>query len=137
MSRWYLDTSAAAKLLRTEVESAALARELDTMGPELVACYLLETEMRRIVGREAGVTHAAVTAVIDGVDLYEVPPSLFREAGLLPGATLRSLDAIHLAAAVRLGVDAVLTYDTRMGDAARDLGLAVIAPGGIAAPLSP
>ena len=41
---------------------------------------------------------------------------------------LRSLDALHLAAAIRLGVDAVVTYDTRMTQAARDLGLVVLAP---------
>lgn len=65
------------------------------------------------------------------MDLYEVPPSLFREAGLLPGVGLRSLDAIHLAAAVRLGVAAVLTYDSRMREAARGLGLEVVAPGAV------
>jgi len=54
---------------------------------------------------------------------------LFREAGLFPGAALRSLDALHLAAAVRLGADAVVTYDARMATSARGLGLAVVAPG--------
>ncbi len=57
-----------------------------------------------------------------------MPASLFREAGLLPGERLRSLDALHLAAAVRIGVDRLLTYDARMGTAARELGLAVLAP---------
>ena len=54
---------------------------------------------------------------------------LLREAGLVPGHNLRSLDAVYLTAAIRIGVDAVLTYDTRMIEAARDLGLAVVAPG--------
>ena len=129
MSRWYLDTSAAAKLLVTEAESEALAGELDATGPQLAACYLLETELRRVVARVKPLTHEAVTSLLDGVDLYEVPPSLFREAGLLPGENLRSLDALHLAAAVRIGVDAVLTYDDRLAVAARGLGLVVIAPG--------
>lgn len=128
MSRWYVDTSAAAKLLITERESAALAAHLDESGPDLVACYLLETEVRRLVPHVPGLTHEAVTTVLDGIALYEVSPSLFREAGLLPGSTLRALDAIHLSAAVRLGVDAVLTYDTRLAEAARALGLAVVAP---------
>ncbi len=38
-----------------------------------------------------------VTQFLTGVSLYEMPGSLFREAGLLPGADLRSLDALHLA----------------------------------------
>lgn len=129
MSRWYVDTSAATKLMVTEAESDALAHELDVTRPDLVACYLLETEVRRVVNRVPTLDHEAATSVLDGVDLYEVPPSLFREAGYLPGANLRSLDAIHLAAALRLGVDAVLTYDGRMTDAAREVGLAVVAPG--------
>lgn len=128
MSRWYLDTAAATKLLITEDESEALTRELDTARPELVGCYLLETEVRRVVHRVKALTHEAATELLDRVDLYEVPPSLFRDAGYLPGESFRSIDAIHLAAAIRLGVDAVLTYDARMATAARGLGIAVVAP---------
>lgn len=126
---WYLDTSAATKLLVTEAESDALARELDAEGPALAACQLLETEVRRVVHRVERLTHEHATNLLDGVDLYEVPQSLFREAGLLPGENLRSLDAIHLAAAIRIDVDAVLSYDTWMSGAARDLGFDVVAPG--------
>jgi predicted nucleic acid-binding protein len=129
LTRWYLDTSAAAKLLIAEAESESLARELDDVTADLAACYLLETEVRRLVPRVPDLTQQAVTALLDGIDLYEVPPSLFREAGLLAGENLRSLDAVHLAAAVRIGVDAIVTYDARMTIAARDLGLVVIAPG--------
>lgn len=128
MTRWYIDTSAATKLLVTEAESDALAHELDASLPDLAACYLLETEVRRVAHRVETLTQEAVTSVLDSIDLYEVPPSLFREAGLVPGQ-MRSLDAIHLTAAIRIGVDAVLTYDTRMIEGARDLGLAVVAPG--------
>ena len=129
MTRWYIDTSAVTKLLVAEAESDALAHELDVKLPELAACYLLETEVRRVVHRVETLTQEAVTSVLDGIALYEVPPSLFREAGLVPGQNLRSLDAIHLTAAIRIGVDSVLTYDTRMIEAARDLGLAVVTPG--------
>ena len=47
---------------------------------------------------------------------------------MLPGANLRSLDAIHVAAARFGGVDAMVTYDRRQADAARAVGLAVVAP---------
>lgn len=129
MSRWYIDTSAAAKLLVDEEESAALADELEGLQPELVASYLLETEVRRVVHRVPALTHESASRLLDSIGLYECPPSLFREAGLLPGFGLRSLDALHLATAIRIGVDALLTYDLRMQEAARDLGLAVVAPG--------
>lgn len=128
MSLWYLDTSAALKLVVEEPESEALAQGIDREQPDLVACWLLETEMRRAAQREAALTQEIVTQLLEGVGLYEVPSSLFREAGLLPGAQLRSLDAVHLAAAIRIGVDRVVTYDSRLSDSARSLGLGVFAP---------
>lgn len=128
MSLWYLDTSAALKLLVEESESDALAHAIDREQPDLVACWLLETELRRAAQREGALTQELVTTFLHGVGLYEVPSSLFREAGILPGAQLRSLDALHLAAAIRIGVDCVVSYDVRLIDSARALGLTVLAP---------
>lgn len=128
MSRWYLDTSAALKLIVEEAESEALASAIDSHAPALVACHLLETEVRRAAVRLPGVDQEVASGLLAGVDLYELPTSLFQEAGLLPGAGLRSLDALHLAAAIRIGVDRVVTYDARMASSARELGLTVFAP---------
>jgi predicted nucleic acid-binding protein len=61
--------------------------------------------------------------------MYELPVTIFQEAGLLPGSTLRSLDALHLSAAIRIGVDRLVAYDSRLVEAARELGLTVFAPG--------
>ena len=116
------------KLLVAEAESDALVVELRSKQSTLVACLLLETELRRVVAREPALTQQAVTQLLRGVDLYELPPPLFAEAGLLPGATLRSLDALHLAAAIRLEVESVITYDARMAEAATSLGMTVLAP---------
>lgn len=112
-----------------EAESDALAEALDAAQPDLVACLLLETELRRAVHRDDGLTQEAVTAFLEGVGLYELPAAMFQEAGLLAGQHLRSLDALHLAAAIRIGVDRVVTYDARMSDAARSLGIPVSSPG--------
>lgn len=128
MSRWYLDTSAALKLLVDEAESAELDAAI-AAASEVVSCYLLETEVRRAIGRYQDLAQADASDLLDRVALYEVPPSLFREAGLLPGPSLRSLDALHVAAAVRLGVDLVATYDRRMQQAVLAAGLRVVAPG--------
>ena len=99
---WYLDTSAALKLDIEESESQALAETIDDIRPTLAACRLLETEMRRFAHRDPALHQDHVSAFLDGVELYELPASLFRQAGLLPGAALRSLDALHLAAAIAL-----------------------------------
>lgn len=128
MSTWYIDTSAAWKLLVREAESDALIDTLDSMEPGLVSSWLLDTELRRASQRNPHVTHQILSDLLDEIDLYEVPAGTFRSAGLLPGTHLRSLDALHLAAAVSIGVDAVLTYDERMAASARDLGLNVLSP---------
>jgi predicted nucleic acid-binding protein len=124
----YLDTSAAMKLLVEEAESAELEATIAT-ATEVVACYVLETEVRRAVHRYPELAQTDATDLLDRVALHEVPPSLFSEAGLLPGDSLRSLDALHVAAAIRLGVDAVATYDRRMQEAVVAAGLRVVAPG--------
>jgi hypothetical protein len=56
-------------------------------------------------------------------------------ATLAPAGQLRSLDAIHLAAAHLVGSDlsALVTYDRRMADAARAVGLNVETPGDVVA----
>lgn len=128
MRRWYLDASAALKLLVEEAETRSLVEELDGREVELVACLLLETELRRAAQRHDALGQERVSRLLTGVDLHDVPASLFREAGLIAGRHLRSLDALHLAAAVRIGVDAVVTYDRRMAEASQALGLTVIAP---------
>jgi predicted nucleic acid-binding protein len=127
LSRFYLDTSAAAKLLVDEAESTPLAAWADQPDIRLVATHLLETELRRFASRHS-LAQADVSAILARVDLHDLPPSLYREAGLLPGHTLRSLDALHLAASIRLDVDALVTYDVRLAEAAGGIGLRVHAP---------
>ena len=128
MKRWLIDTSAALKLVIEEPESAALAQSLDAFDGEVMSSWLLETEMRRAVHRNDGLEQSVVTQVLSKVSMYELQASVVREAGLLPGRHLRSLDAIHIAVAVRMGVDAVLTYDQRMTESCEHLGLSVLAP---------
>jgi len=125
----YLDTSAAAKLLVDEAESEALAAYLDGIGgdEDLVSSALLETELRRLAVR-LELDQSVVTDLLARVDLVDPPRSLFHEAGLLPGAHLRSLDALHLATALRVDADTLVAYDARLLDAARSVGLGVQSP---------
>ena len=127
MTAAYLDTSAAVKLLVEEPESVALAQYLDQPNLETVACVLLETELRRFAVRHA-IPQQEVTAILDTVSLYDMPHSLYYEAGILPGRHLRSLDALHLVAAVRLGTDVIVSYDNRLQEAAAELGLGILSP---------
>jgi predicted nucleic acid-binding protein len=129
MTGVYLDTSAAVKLLVEEAESAALAEFVDQSDLEIMSCLLLETELRRFALHRV-LPQAEVTAILDAISLYDMPRSLYYEAGILAGQHLRSLDALHLATAVRLGVDVVVSYDNRMLESAADIGLNVLAVSG-------
>lgn len=124
----YVDTSALGALLVAQAETAALVDWLDQANVRLVSSDLLETELRRMAVRE-GRDQAKVSTLLDGVSLAALDRAAYRSAGLLPMPDLRTLDALHLEAAIRLEVESVLTYDRRLGDAARAAGLDVIAPG--------
>ena len=124
----YVDTSALGALLIEQPESNALVEWLDRTADVLVSSDLLETELRRIAVRE-GIDQGAVTRILDGVGLAALDRAVYRGAGLLPMPYLRTLDALHLEVAMRLDATAVLTYDHRLGKAARAVGLQVIAPG--------
>lgn len=118
----YVETSAAAKLLVEEEESDRLAGYLDGLVEPPASCLILETELRRLAVR-IGFPQAAVTTVLERFDLLETDRSLYREAGMLPGPHLRSLDALHVAAALRLDADVIVSYDRRQLDAAWAVGL--------------
>ncbi len=124
----YLDTSAITKLVRREPETDALRQRLgEPDGAHRVSSALVLTELRRAVGDP----DERVEALLSALDLVTVDDELLTDAGrLLTGTRLRSLDAIHLAAVRRLGsrVSDVITYDHRMADAARAMGLRVTAP---------
>jgi predicted nucleic acid-binding protein len=123
----YIDSSAAVKLVRREQESESLRAFCIQPDVELVASDLLETELRRIAARQE-LPQAAVTDVLAAVNVYELSRSAYVEAGMLAGANLRSLDALHLVGALRLNVDAVLVYDKHMTDAAVEHGFRILAP---------
>lgn len=124
----YADTSALGALLILQPETRALLDWLDQTRARLVSSDLLETELRRMAVRE-GRDQAKVSAILDGVSLAALDRATYRSAGFLPMPYLRTLDALHLEAAIRLDVDAILTYDKRLGDSAGEVGLDVIAPG--------
>jgi len=126
---WYLDTSAFVKLVRRERSSAALRRWMEDR--QVCSSDLLRTEARRAVHEEPAPVGALVDELLEAVAMIRLSPELFDRAGRLRGGRrLRSLDALHLAAATELGDDlaGVVTYDVRMAEAAEILGLRTIGP---------
>ncbi len=132
MSVWYLDSSAIVKLAVRERESDALAAWRAGLDGDdvLMTCELAVAEVLRAVRRVEGDIDVAL-AHLDSLDQLIIDRDLLLAAGRLGPDGLRTLDAIHLAAAELAGgdLDGVVTYDTRMAEAARGLGLPVLAPG--------
>lgn len=125
----YLDASAFVKLVVIENETEALVAHL-RQYQRRISSILLHVEAVRAVRREAPSQVNVTFRALDGLALVPVDDGIIRDAGALDDDRLRSLDAIHLATAKALGDDLaeLITYDRRMADAARDLGLPVAAP---------
>lgn len=126
----YLDTSALVKLVVAEAETDALLAWLLGADRRPVACDLVRTELLRAVRRTAPDRAVQARAVLDRLTLLTVTAATFEAAGRLDPPALRSLDAVHLASALAIGdeLDAVVTYDDRLADAAHAHGLPVVAP---------
>lgn len=126
---WYVDTSALVKTVIAEPESSALRAWLQSK-PALVSCDLIRVEAVRAVRVADPDAVPDVRRAIATLTLLRIDEELCTSAANLDPPLLRSLDALHLAAALRLGSDlaGVVTYDQRMAGSAAALGLTVIAP---------
>ncbi|HET9784229.1 MAG TPA: type II toxin-antitoxin system VapC family toxin [Terriglobales bacterium] len=123
----YLDSSAAAKLVWKESESAAL-RDFLRPRNELFCSRLVQVEVGRIELRR-GPGSVRLERLLRTVVLLELRSELLEQAARLPPAALRSLDAIHLATALSVpGLRDMVVYDSRLSAAAEGLGLRVWAP---------
>jgi predicted nucleic acid-binding protein len=126
----YLDTSALVKLVVAEAQTPALRTWLSHSGRVPVTCDLSRTELLRAVKRVAPDRLVQAREVLDAVTVLEVTTTMFESAGRLDAVSLRTLDAIHLAAALSLGddLDAIVTYDDRQAQAARANAVPVESP---------
>ncbi|HZE06864.1 MAG TPA: type II toxin-antitoxin system VapC family toxin [Solirubrobacteraceae bacterium] len=129
MSIWYLDTSALAKLVRPEGETRALARWL--ADKRWIVSDLHRTELRRAAWRAGGRALVRAERLLGECDVIRIDADTFDRAGRVEPSTLRTLDALHLAAATTLGDDlsGIVVYDERLRRAASDAGLRTSSPG--------
>ena len=133
MTSCYLDASAIVKLATAEAESLALRAWLRGLFP-VVTSRSSTVEVARAIGRKdgGGVARgrAAALEAFTSVALAELDAGIANRAAEIGPATLRALDAIHLATALAIGDElaAFVTYDARLADAARAAGLTVVTP---------
>lgn len=130
MTALYLDSSAFVKIVVDERESSALRAFLETQDASVVSSALLRAEALRAVRDLGPEVLALVREGLRRVDLVGLDDRVLDTAGMLAPDVLRTLDAIHLATAIQVGDDlqAIVTYDARMIDAAGRLGLKTVTP---------
>lgn len=127
----YLDTSAAAKLVHSEVESTSLTVFLtEHIASPLVSSALLYPELVRAVSRHTPELAARAIALLQRIMTVPLGSDIVVSAATIGTPSLRTLDALHLATAATIGseLDTFVTYDKRLADAATALGLSVTAP---------
>jgi uncharacterized protein len=127
----YLDTSALVKLVVLEPESLALRRYLGEFPADTrFVAALARTELVRAVARQGRIDiieHAR--RVLARLDVLALSTRLLDVAAMLAPPELRTLDAIHLAAALTApDLRAMVTYDSRLAEAAVDAGITVVGP---------
>ncbi|MFN2486320.1 MAG: type II toxin-antitoxin system VapC family toxin [Acidimicrobiia bacterium] len=127
---FYLDTSAAVKLVVVERGSTALHEWVTAREERIFSSDLLRTELVRVTRRAAPEHMVQARAVLDSVILLTLSAAVCERAALLEPEKLRSLDALHLAAALEVGdeLEGVVTYDQHLADGANALGVRVVAP---------
>jgi predicted nucleic acid-binding protein len=127
----YADASALVKLVVEERETGALEEFVNLRTPLLATCALAVVEVLRAV-RIAGLGANGARRArrhFDAAVLLDVDRELIEAAIGWTSAQVRSLDAIHLASALRVGAREILVYDRRLAEAAAAAGLEVLSPG--------
>jgi predicted nucleic acid-binding protein len=125
----YVDTSVLGRVLLDEPGGDAIRRELQRFDRR-VASRLLGVELRRVGQREDALEGAE--QLLENVVLLPIDERVLTAAEAVPPRTVGTLDAIHLATALRLAeadeLDALMTYDKQLASAAREHGLEVLSP---------
>lgn len=129
----YVDSSALLKRYVEEPDSDAADALLRSDDSLLTARHAI-VEVRRNLARlldapDASAARAAFAADLEALSIVELDAVTCETAATIAETVgVRTLDALHLAAAQRAGGSsiALLTFDVRQAQAARTLGLAVV-----------
>jgi uncharacterized protein len=127
----YLDSAAIVKLVHAESETEALRNWLDErIETGWTSSVLAEIESSRALARHAPEAVSRLPPVLDLIELVELDAGIRILAQTVKPAAVPSLNAIHLATALRIGAQltSFVTYDKRLADAAQTAGLTVDMP---------
>jgi uncharacterized protein len=129
VSSIYVDTSALGRSLLDEPDKPAIERALDAFDNSL-SSSLLRVELRRLGFRRDLLDR--VDTLLAGISLIPLDDAILTAAETVTPLTVATLDAIHLATAVRLAaqneLDAIMTYDKQLAAGAKEHGITVVSP---------
>lgn len=100
-------------------------------GPVLATSRIAVVEVPRAaaVANPAPEVQGESERLLASCMLVDVTDGLLRAAAGLASLSVKTLDAIHLASALRIAPDELVAYDRRLVEAAAERGLAVARPG--------
>jgi predicted nucleic acid-binding protein len=119
------------KLVVSEQETDALVGYLGDAALAVSEVALVEVPRAAHLKTRAAETIPHAEALLRRFFLIALDDELYEEAARARPAELRSLDAVHLASALRVQdrIEAAVVYDRRLGSAAWEAGIRVEAPG--------
>ena len=102
----------------------------ERIGSPLVSSALLYPELIRAVGRHRPDLTPRAVALLQRVMTVPLAHDIVIAAATIGTPALRTLDALHLATAATVAseLEAFVTYDKRLSDAAVGIGLPAAAP---------
>jgi predicted nucleic acid-binding protein len=127
----YLDTSALVKLVIEEVESPHLEQWLVYQEQPFTTSVLGRVELIRACRRIDPAAVATANLLLADLPIVPMTSLIYETAENIGPPTLRTLDALHLAAAFEMGdaLTSFVAYDKRLRDAAALANLPVNTPG--------
>ena len=128
----YIDTSAFLRMVvvgrdaHTVAAGDRVRSYLDQLGADdiVLSSELLRTEVRCQANRQPEIDIDLADSTLAEIDMVPIEQDDFASAPLVPGR-LRTLDALHLAAALRLRADVMVSFDAELLRAARLAGMRV------------
>jgi uncharacterized protein len=130
LSGLYVDSSAALKRIFLEADTGTVTeilRERAAVGDVVATSGLTWVEVTRSILRSGvGEVDNWVGAALSGIAELRLDDSVLERSRNIGPASLRSLDAIHLASAVAVGATELLTFDHRLAEAAEAVGVKAI-----------
>lgn len=120
---YYWDTTAIAALVMEEAASSDIAGLVGTRG---AMSSIGVVELRRATARVNAQAQQRCEMVLQRFAVVDIDAAMLLTASMITPTELRTLDAIHLACALAIDVDAIVTLDRRLADAARDHAVPVL-----------